>query len=88
MQKLASIVGNLKTGNPGKCLSETYQAMNKTLNWKCGTCGKEWEAHPNGIVYKQNWCTKCSGRETWNYKKMINLAKERGLEKTGVEGSS
>ena len=86
MQKLASIVGNLKTGKPGKCLSETYQAMNKTLKWECGECGKVWEAHPNGIVYQQNWCTKCSGRETWSYKKMVNLAKVRGLEKTGVEG--
>ena len=86
MQKLASIVGTLKTGKPGKCLSETYQAMNKTLKWECGECGKVWEAHPNGIVYQQNWCTKCSGRETWSYDQMVALAKVRGLEKTGVEG--
>jgi len=86
MQKLASIVGNLKTGKPGKCLSETYQSMNKTLEWECGKCGKTWEAHPNGIVYQQNWCTKCSGRETWSYDQMIALGKVRGLEKTGVEG--
>lgn len=86
MQKLASIVGNLKTGKPGKCLSETYQAMNKTLKWECGECGKVWEAYPNGIVYQQNWCTRCSGRETWSYDQMVALGKVRGLEKTGVEG--
>lgn len=86
MQKLAAIVGALKTGKPGKCLSETYQAMNKTLKWKCGACGKEWEAHPNGIVYKQNWCSRCSGKESWGYSQMVALAKERGLEKTGFEG--
>lgn len=86
MQKLASIVGTLKTGKPGKCLSETYQAMNKTLKWECGECGKVWEAYPNGIVYKQDWCTKCSGRETWSYDQMVALGKVRGLEKTGIEG--
>ena len=86
MQKLASILGKIKTGEPGKCLSEKYGAMNKPLNWKCGKCGKEWQAHPNGLVYAQHWCSKCSGRESWSYEQMLTLAKERGIEKTGVEG--
>lgn len=86
MQKLASIIGKEKTGTPGKCLSENYLGMNKPLNWECGKCGREWQATPNGILYQYNWCRACSGKETWTYYQMVNLAKSRGLSKTGVEG--
>ncbi len=86
MKKLAREIGLTKTGKAGKFLSKAYKGMNKPHEWQCGKCGRIWEATPNGIMYQNNWCKKCSNRETWSYEQMCELAKIRGLDKTGVEG--
>lgn len=86
MKKLARKIGLTKTGKAGKFLSKAYKGMNKPHEWQCGKCGRIWKATPNGIMYQNNWCRKCSNRETWSYEQMCELAKIRGLDKTGVEG--
>jgi rubrerythrin len=86
MEKLARIVGMKKTGVAGKFLSEEYAGMNASSRWQCGKCGRIWTTNPSAIMYRGDWCVRCSGRETWSYKKMIDLAKKRGLEKTGFLG--
>ncbi len=86
MEQLARIVGMKKTGVAGKFLSNQYVGMNRSSKWQCGKCGRIWKTSPSAILYRVDWCIRCSGRETWNYKQMVNLAKKRGLDKTGVEG--
>ena len=86
MKKLARIVGMKKTGVAGKFLSEEYAGMNTSSQWQCGKCGRIWKTSPNAIMYREDWCVRCSGRETWMYEQMVELAKKRGLEKTEAEG--
>ena len=86
MEKLALIVGAKKTGVGGKFLSQEYKGLNISSKWQCGKCGKVWNTSPNAVLYREQWCIRCQGRETWTYKQMITLAEKRGLEKTGVEG--
>ncbi|MFX1375410.1 MAG: hypothetical protein ACFFA0_06335 [Promethearchaeota archaeon] len=86
MEKLARIIGIKKTGVGGKFLSEKYKGINISHRWQCGKCGKVWKNSPNAIIYREQWCIRCQGRETWTYEQMIELAKKRGLEKNGVEG--
>ncbi|MFX1567988.1 MAG: hypothetical protein ACFFCV_06445 [Promethearchaeota archaeon] len=86
MEKLAEIVGMEKTGVAGKFISEEFKGLNVSSKWQCGKCGKIWNTSPNAVLYRKQWCLRCQGRETWTYKQMLELAKTRGLEKTGVEG--
>lgn len=54
----------------GECLSETMtkgDLMTK-LTWKCGHCGKEFEASPNLILLGGHWCPHCFvPAEVWDY---------------------
>lgn len=54
----------------GECLSETMtkgDLMTK-LKWKCGHCGKEFEASPNLILLGGHWCPHCFvPAEVWDY---------------------
>ena len=86
MKILAQEVGLKKTGVGGKFLSEEYKGMNVSSKWQCGKCGKVWNTSPNAVLYREQWCIRCQGRETWTHKQMIELAEKRGLEKMGVEG--
>ncbi|KKL14363.1 hypothetical protein LCGC14_2516400, partial [marine sediment metagenome] len=86
IEQLARIIGMKKTGVAGKFLSEEYTGMNVSSKWQCGKCEKVWKTSPNAVLYKEHWCIRCQGRETWTYKQMIELGKRRGLKKTGVEG--
>lgn len=51
MQKLA-----LERG--GKCLSSTYEGVNKKLLWECQE-GHQWETIPS-VIIKGGWCPTCS----------------------------
>ena len=54
----------------GKCLSKkmTKGDMMTKLTWKCGTCGKEFEASPTLILKGGHWCPDCFiPTEKWNY---------------------
>lgn len=86
MQELAKEIGLKKTGIAGKFLSEEYKGMNILHKWQCGKCGRIWKTSPNSIKYQESWCKKCSKRETWTYDQMVELARTRGIEKTGVMG--
>ncbi len=86
LQKLAKEIGLKKTGVAGKFLSKKYRGMNTSHKWQCGRCGKIWNTSPNSIMYQESWCTRCSGRETWTYEQMVELARVGGIEKTGVAG--
>ena len=86
MQELAKEIGLKKTGIAGRFLSEEYKGMNISHRWQCRKCGRIWKTSPSSIKYQGNWCKKCSGRETWAYEQMVELARKRGLEKTGVSG--
>ena len=86
MRNLAKEIGLKKTGVAGKFLSDNYNGMNVPHKWQCGKCGCIWKTSPNSIMYQETWCKHCSGRESWTYEQMVELAKMRGLEKTGVEG--
>ncbi len=86
MQELAKEIGLKKTGIAGRFLSEKYKGMNISHRWQCGKCRRIWKTSPNSIKYQGSWCKKCSGRETWTYEQMEELARKRGIEKTGVMG--
>lgn len=86
IEQLACIIGMKKTGVAGKFLSEEYKGMNFSSKFQCGKCGRVWKTSPNAVLYREQWCVRCNGRETWTYKQMVELGKRRGLEKTGVEG--
>ena len=86
MEKLAQIIGIKKTGIAGKFLSEEYKGINISHKWQCGKCGYVWSNSPNALLYQNQWCIRCLGLETWTYEQMVDLAKKRGLEKSGVEG--
>lgn len=86
MEQLARIIGRKKTGMAGKFLSVKYSGMSVSSKWQCGKCGRIWNTSPSAILYRGDWCIRCSGRETWTYMQMVELAKKRGLDKTGVEG--
>ncbi|HDR4448763.1 TPA: hypothetical protein QCQ08_001369 [Bacillus cereus] len=43
----------------GKCFSETYKDNKTKLRWKCAK-GHEWEATPNNIKSKGQWCPECN----------------------------
>jgi hypothetical protein len=54
----------------GQCLSKkmTKGDMRTKLTWKCGTCGKEFEASPTLILKGGHWCPDCFiPTEKWNY---------------------
>ena len=87
MRELAREIGLRKTRVEGKFLSKEYKGMNKSCRWQCGRCGTIWNTSPNSVKYQGSWCKKCSGRETWTYEQMVELARIRGIEKTGVSGT-
>jgi rubrerythrin len=86
MQNLACKIGLKKTGVGGKFLSEYYKGINQNHKWQCGKCGRIWDTSPNSVLYQESWCKRCSGRETWSYEQMVDLARKRGKEKTGIAG--
>lgn len=54
----------------GECLSKTMKKGDLTtkLKWKCGRCGKEFEASPNLILKGGHWCPHCYlPIEKWDY---------------------
>lgn len=57
----------------GECLSDTMVKGDLTtkLKWKCGCCGKEFEASPNLILLGGHWCPECYLPVTaWDYDKI------------------
>lgn len=60
------------------------------LTVKCGKCGNVWESNVKNIKYSQfydfSWCTTCSERGKYTYKKIKKMVKEVGVKKTGKEG--
>ncbi|WP_413575496.1 zinc-ribbon domain-containing protein [Bacillus thuringiensis] len=57
----------------GKCFSETYKDNKTKLRWKCAK-GHEWEATPNNIKSKAQWCPECNKEKG---KKRKNLLGKR-----------
>ena len=54
----------------GKVVSRTMKKgdMRTKLKWKCGLCGKEFEASPTLILLGGHWCPYCYlPIEKWNY---------------------
>jgi len=45
----------------GKCLSTNYVNNRTMLEWQCKE-GHIWEARPDNIKYRTQWCRNCSGR--------------------------
>lgn len=43
----------------GECLSEYYRDSKSHLRWRCDK-GHEWDATPNNIKIKEQWCPICS----------------------------
>ncbi|KKL62221.1 hypothetical protein LCGC14_2187340, partial [marine sediment metagenome] len=86
MEQLTLVVGMKKTGVAGKFLSKKYMGLSVSSKWQCGKCGRIWNTSPSAIMYRGGWCIRCSGREAWTYRQMVEFAKKRGLEKTGVKG--
>lgn len=82
MQKLAEERG-------GKCLSDKFVNMNARLSWECSV-GHIWESIPSIIVYRNSWCSRCSGKRK-TIDDMYNLAEKRGgkcLSKNYVNSST
>jgi hypothetical protein len=66
-------------GKKGKCLSHEYINHNTSLLWECEK-GHRWEARPNNVVLKGNWCPKCANRLLISIVEMKELARSRGGE--------
>ncbi|WP_410592287.1 zinc-ribbon domain-containing protein [Bacillus sp. SIMBA_074] len=50
-------MGRKKRG--GECLSINYHSNGERLKWRCAK-GHEWEATPNNIKSKGQWCPECN----------------------------
>lgn len=52
----------------GELVSTTVGKMTDKLVWKCGHCGKEFEASPNLILRGGHWCPHCFiPKNAWDY---------------------
>ena len=47
----------------GRCLSTKYINQNTKLKWECEK-GHTWEAAPNNVKNRGQWCPICMGRKT------------------------
>lgn len=57
--------------------------MHENHEWKCKKCLHEWKARPNNIKFNPgSGCPNCAGK-TYNYEKINNIARQRGLELVG-----
>jgi len=56
--------------------------------WQCRKKHKPFLLSPAKIMNNDMWCPKCSKKRPlpWTYDRLKKLAKERGLEKNGIEG--
>ena len=60
----------------GKCLSKEYRNGHTKLKWECAR-GHVWEAKPNAVKNRGDWCPECAGKRK-TIKDMRKLAAKRG----------
>lgn len=55
----------LAASKGGECLSEEFVSVAKKMRWRCGDCGREWEAAPKTILYgyHDSWCPACGAEK-------------------------
>lgn len=66
----------------GVCLSDTYINQKIKLSWRCKE-GHEWNASPNNVFYRKQWCPTCANKNRNNnvrgtVEEMKILARLRG----------
>jgi hypothetical protein len=61
IQELTKMLKTLAKQRGGRLLSPSYLRADTSLRWQCAK-GHQWEAQPNRVIKRGDWCPYCQGK--------------------------
>ncbi len=63
-KKIVKLTGIIKTGTPGKILSdpEEFKGVKSKLLYQCRKCNHSWKTSLDSIINNKTWCPKCAAK--------------------------